>query len=41
MKLRLLPMVLAALFAMSACASVKREPKAPGRHDNHHHENHR
>ena len=41
MKLRMIPLALAALFMIAACASVKREPKEPGQHTNHHHENHR
>ena len=32
---------LLAVFALTACASIKREPKEPGPHTNHHHENHR
>jgi hypothetical protein len=40
MKLRFLPLALIALLAFAACASndVKREPKAPGQHTNHHHD---
>jgi hypothetical protein len=39
MKLRLLPLLLVALFTLTACASgPKREPKAPGEHTNHHHD---
>ena len=41
MRLRLIPLALAALFMIAACASVKREPKAADEHANHHHENHR
>ena len=39
LKLRLLSLALLALFTVAACAShdVKREPKAPDRHANHHH----
>jgi hypothetical protein len=40
--MRLLSFALIALLTLAACASgPKDEPKAPGEHTNHHHENHR
>jgi hypothetical protein len=36
--MKLLPLVLAALLALAACAhEPKRDPKTPSEHTNHHH----